>query len=52
LSGYFLLVLICSISKELRLIYLRFFGIITTHIVYGLFFLRGLFSNKLQEEAS
>ncbi len=49
-SSYLLLVLIFSISKDLRLILLKFFGIITTHIAYGLFFLKGLFKAKLKEE--
>ncbi|HOX54693.1 MAG TPA: glycosyltransferase [Candidatus Omnitrophota bacterium] len=50
LAVYFLLVLIFSISKDLRLILLKFFGIITTHIAYGFFFLKGLFQSKLKEE--
>ena len=45
-----LLVLICSISKDLRLIYLKFFGIILSHMVYGWNLLKGLFSSKLSEE--
>lgn len=48
---YLLLVLIYSISKELRLLSLRFFGIIFTHLVYGLFFFRGLVSGKLKEDS-
>ena len=47
---YLCLVFIFSISKELRLIPLVFSGIILTHISYGLFFLKGLFSVKLKEE--
>lgn len=53
LSGvfvYLFLVFIFSISKELRLIPLVFFGIIFTHIAYGAYFLKGLFSKNLKEE--
>lgn len=53
LSGvffYLFLVFIFSISKELRLIPLLFFGIILTHIAYGAYFLKGLFSENLKEE--
>jgi GT2 family glycosyltransferase len=50
LSAYLLLVLIFSISKDLRLISFKFFGIITSHITYGFFFLKGLFQVKLKEE--
>lgn len=49
-TAYLLLVVIFSISKDLRLILLKFFGIITTHIAYGFFFLKGLFQTKLKEE--
>ena len=49
-AAYLLLVLIFSISKDLRLILLKFFGIIMTHIAYGFFFLKGLFQTKLKEE--
>jgi GT2 family glycosyltransferase len=47
---YILLVFIYSISKELRLIPLVFPGIILTHVVYGIYFLKGLISRKLKEE--
>jgi GT2 family glycosyltransferase len=52
-SGVFLylaLVLFFSIHKDLRLIPLVFFGTILTHLTYGLYFLKGLFSKKLKEE--
>ena len=49
-GAYLLLVLVCSISKDLRLIYLKFFGIILSHMVYGWNLLKGLFSSKLSEE--
>ena len=48
--SYLFLVLIFSISKELRLIPYVFFGIIFTHFTYGIYFLLGLFSRKLKEE--
>ncbi len=47
---YLYLVFIFSISKELRLIPLVFSGIISSHIAYGLLFLKGLLSKKLKEE--
>jgi cellulose synthase/poly-beta-1,6-N-acetylglucosamine synthase-like glycosyltransferase len=50
LFTYLILVLIFSISKDLRLILLKFFGIIFSHITYGFFFLKGLFQSKLKEE--
>jgi GT2 family glycosyltransferase len=49
-TSYFSLVLIFSISKELQLIPLVFFGIIFTHLCYGFYFLKGLFSGRLKEE--
>ena len=53
LSGaflYLILVFIFSISKELRLIPLVFFGIILTHLSYGFYFLKGLLVKSLKEE--
>ncbi len=47
---YFSLVLIFSISKELRFIPYVFWGIILTHITYGLYFLKGLLAKTLSEE--
>ncbi len=47
---YFSLVLIFSISKELRFIPYVFCGIILTHITYGFYFIRGLLSKTLSEE--
>lgn len=47
---YLILILILSVNKELRLIPLVFFGIISTHITYGFYFLKGLISKKLREE--
>ncbi len=52
LGFYLLLTLIFSIYNKLCLIPLVFFGIILTHIAYGLYFIKGLFSKKLKEEAS
>ena len=50
LSLYLLLVFISSLSKELQLIFPVFLGIIFSHIVYGIFFLKGLLSVRLSEE--
>ncbi|MDP2943915.1 MAG: glycosyltransferase [Candidatus Omnitrophota bacterium] len=47
---YLLLVFFFSVSKELRLIPLVFFGIILTHLTYGFWFVKGLLSKKLKEE--
>ena len=47
---YLVLVFISSIFKDLRLILPVFFGIIFTHIAYGIYFLKGIFSKKLTEE--
>ncbi len=47
---YFSLVLIFSISKELRFIPYVFCGIILTHITYGFYFIRGLLAKTLSEE--
>lgn len=50
LFSYFLLVFIFSIYNELSLIFAVFSGIIFTHLTYGLYFLKGLFSKVLEEE--
>jgi cellulose synthase/poly-beta-1,6-N-acetylglucosamine synthase-like glycosyltransferase len=50
ISAYLVLVFISSLSKDLRLIIPVFFGIIFSHITYGIFFLKGLFSVRLPEE--
>ncbi|TAN63105.1 glycosyl transferase, partial [bacterium] len=47
---YLTIVLIFSLRKDFRLIFLVFWGIIFSHLIYGLFFIRGLFSGKLKEE--
>ncbi|MDP2939751.1 MAG: glycosyltransferase [Candidatus Omnitrophota bacterium] len=47
---YLFLVFICSFSKDLRMVFLKFFGIIFTHLTYGFFFIVGLFSKKMKEE--
>jgi len=47
---YLFFVLVSSISKDLRLMLLVFIGIIFTHLAYGIYFLKGLFANKLREE--
>lgn len=50
LSLYFSIIFIFSISKELQLIPLVFFGIILTQLAYGIYFLKGLLSRRLKEE--
>jgi GT2 family glycosyltransferase len=50
LGLYLLLAFISSLSKELQLIFPVFFVIIFSHIAYGIFFLKGLFSTRLSEE--
>jgi cellulose synthase/poly-beta-1,6-N-acetylglucosamine synthase-like glycosyltransferase len=47
---YLTLVSIFSLPKGLGLIGYVFFGIIFTHVTYGIFFLRGLFSKRLTED--
>ncbi len=47
---YVLLVLIFSVSKELRFIPYVFCGIMLTHITYGFYFVKGLFAKKLSED--
>ena len=47
---YIFLVLISSISRELRLIPYVSVGIILTHFIYGIYFLKGLLSRRLFEE--
>ena len=47
---YFSLVFIFSICKDLRFIFLKFLGIILTHLCYGIWFIKGLASRKLKEE--
>ncbi|MFA5156106.1 MAG: glycosyltransferase [Candidatus Omnitrophota bacterium] len=47
---YLLLVLIFSLSNGLSLLGLVLFGIITTHITYGAFFIKGLLTKQLSEE--
>jgi cellulose synthase/poly-beta-1,6-N-acetylglucosamine synthase-like glycosyltransferase len=49
-SVYLFMVFISSIHKDLRLIIPVFSGIIFTHIAYGIYFLKGIFSGKLSEE--
>jgi cellulose synthase/poly-beta-1,6-N-acetylglucosamine synthase-like glycosyltransferase len=47
---YLSLVFIFSVSKELALIPLVFFGIISSHFSYGIYFLKGLLVKRLPEE--
>lgn len=46
---YLSLILIFSICKDLRFIFLKVFGIIATHLCYGTWFIKGLASRKLKE---
>jgi GT2 family glycosyltransferase len=50
LAFYLVTSLIFSRNKDFRLIFLVFWGIIFSHLTYGLYFVRGLFSGKLKEE--
>ena len=53
LSGlvfYLAIVFIFSIRIDFRLTFLVFWGIIFSHLTYGLYFIRGLMSRKLKEE--
>ncbi len=50
LTLYLATALIFSLRKDFRLIFLVFWGIIFSHLTYGLYFIRGLFSGKLKEE--
>jgi len=48
---YALLVLFSALRhKGLKLRYLAFLGILLTHMTYGIFFVKGLFINRLAEE--
>lgn len=48
--SYLLFVFIYSISKDFRLTILVFWGTILSHIAYGLYFIKGLVSQRLKEE--
>jgi cellulose synthase/poly-beta-1,6-N-acetylglucosamine synthase-like glycosyltransferase len=48
--SYLVLVLMFSIQSKLKLIFLVFLGIILTHQTYGLNFIKGILSRKLEEE--
>lgn len=47
---YLMVVFVFGLTLNLELFFYIFTGIVLTHLVYGVFFLRGLFSNKLKEE--
>ncbi len=47
---YFSIVFVFSINKDIRMIPFVFLGIFLSHLTYGIFFLKGLFSTKLKEE--
>lgn len=48
-SLYLILAFIFSVSNNLYLLVLVFFGIILTHLTYGFFFIKGLISKKLPD---
>jgi len=50
LSFYLILAFIAGITSGMRLAHLVFAGIILTHLTYGLYFIKGLFSKKMPEE--
>ncbi len=50
ISLYTIIVFSFSLSKRMRLIPFVFFGIIITHFIYGIYFLKGLLALKLKEE--
>ena len=47
---YLILVFISSVSKDFFLIFPVFWGIIISHLVYGIYFIKGLLSWRLMEE--
>ena len=47
---YVLLVLIFSQTRQVSLIPWIFFGIIITHVIYGIYFIQGLTAKKLKDE--
>ena len=48
--SYLSIVFIFSVHIDFRLTFLVFWGIIFSHLVYGLYFIKGLLSRKLKEE--
>jgi hypothetical protein len=44
---YILMVLVSSFDRDIRLFFLTFLGIISTHVTYGFYFMRGLLSGGL-----
>lgn len=50
ISLYFILVLIVSVFKGLKLFPFVFFGTVLSHFAYGFYFIIGLLSKKLKEE--
>jgi glycosyltransferase involved in cell wall biosynthesis len=48
--SYLLLVALFSLSSNIRLFWYVFSGIVASHLIYGVFFINGLFSKKLKEE--
>ena len=51
LGLYLVIVASFSFSRNLRMVYFVFLGIIFTHLAYGIYFLKGLFCRKLKEES-
>ena len=50
LFAYLFIVLLFSFNKDLRLFIYLFLGIVMTHFVYGINFIKGFFSSRLKEE--
>lgn len=50
ITAYLALVFISSIANDFRLTFFVFWGIIISHLIYGLYFIKGLLSPKLKEE--
>ncbi|MDD5596207.1 MAG: glycosyltransferase [Candidatus Omnitrophica bacterium] len=51
LGLYLAIVASFSFSRNLRMVFFVFSGIILTHLAYGIYFLKGLFCRKLKEES-
>jgi cellulose synthase/poly-beta-1,6-N-acetylglucosamine synthase-like glycosyltransferase len=48
--SYFLIVFIFSFNKDIKLFFYVFMGIILTHFIYGINFIKGILAKKLKEE--
>ena len=47
--AYFLIVLVFSLNKDIRLLFYIFAGTILTHFTYGINFIKGILAGKLKE---